>query len=80
MISIAICEDDVMQQQVLEALLNEIGLKESLDIHKFKSGEDLIKSYEGGNKYSIVLLDMQLNEMDGIQTAKIIKQPFTVTE
>ncbi len=74
MISIAICEDDVMQQQVLEALLNEIGLKESLNLHKFNSGEDLIKSYENGNKYSIVLLDMQLNEMDGIQTAKIIKQ------
>ena len=74
MISIAICEDDVKQQQVLEALLNEIGLKESLNLHKFNSGEDLIKSYESGNKYSIVLLDMQLNEMDGIQTAKIIKQ------
>ncbi len=74
MISIAICEDDVKQQQVLEALLNEIGLKESLNLHKFNSGEDLIKSYESGNKYSIVLLDMQLNNMDGIQTAKIIKQ------
>ncbi|MBE0451583.1 MAG: response regulator transcription factor, partial [Clostridia bacterium] len=74
MLSIAICEDDVMQQRSLVALLNEIGLNESLDLHTFNSGEELIKSYESGNRYSIILLDMQLNDLNGIQTAKLIKR------
>lgn len=74
MLEIAICEDDIIQQQRLEVLLFEIGLKESVNLRKFDSGERLIKSYEAGDRYSIILLDMQLNELDGIQTAGIIRK------
>lgn len=60
MLEIAICEDDIIQQERLEILLFEIGLKESINLRKFDSGERLIKSYESGDRYGIILLDMQL--------------------
>lgn len=74
MLEIAICEDEIIQQQKLEELLFEIGLKESINIRKFDSGEALIEAYESGDRYSIILLDMQLDGLDGIQTAKIIRK------
>lgn len=74
MLNIAICEDDLNQQQIIKALLTEIGYNDSFKIHIFGSGEDFIKSYEDGNRYSIILLDMQMNDLNGIQTAKVIKQ------
>lgn len=74
MLNIAICEDDLNQQQTIKELLTEIGYDESFNIYIFGSGEELIQSYEDGNRYSIILLDMQMNNLNGIQTAKVIKQ------
>jgi len=74
MLDIAICEDDIIQQERLEILLSEIGLQESINLRKFDSGERLIKSYESGDRYGIILLDMQLDQLDGIQTAGIIRE------
>lgn len=74
MLDIAICEDDIMQQERLEMLLFEIGLKESINLRKFDSGEKLIKAYESGDRYGLILLDMQLDQLDGIQTAEIIRE------
>jgi DNA-binding LytR/AlgR family response regulator len=74
MLDIAICEDDIIQQEKLEKLLFEIGLKDSINLGKFDSGEALIKSYELGDRYGIILLDMQLDKLDGIQTAEIIRK------
>lgn len=74
MLDIAICEDDIIQQERLEILLSEIGLQESINLRKFDSGERLIKSYESGDRYGIILLDMQLDQLNGIQTAGIIRE------
>lgn len=74
MLDITICEDDIIQQEKLEKLLFEIGLKDSINLVKFDSGEALIKSYESGDRYGIILLDMQLDKLDGIQTAEIIRK------
>ncbi len=71
MLEIAICEDDIIQQERLEMLLFEIGLKETINLRKFDSGERLIKSYESGDRYGIILLDMQLDQLDGIQTLEL---------
>lgn len=74
MLTIAICEDDKIQQQQLEKLIFDIGLKESIKLDKFDSGEELVQAYEAEERYSIILLDMHMNELDGIQTAEIIRK------
>ena len=74
MLRIAICEDDRKQQQLLENYITNLKLRESYELEKFDSGEDLVRAYEDGERYSIILLDMQLKELDGIQTAEIIRK------
>jgi DNA-binding LytR/AlgR family response regulator len=71
---IAICEDDRKQQQLLENYITALKLGEPYELEKFDSGEDLVRVYENGQKFSIILLDMQLAELDGIQTAEIIRK------
>ncbi len=74
MLTIAICEDDLMQQEEMIYLIKEMGLNESTEIKKYTSGEALIDAYETGENFSIILLDMQMNELDGIQTANVIRK------
>lgn len=74
MLTIAICEDELQQQQELEALILDMGLKESINLQKYSSGEELVKAYVANKRFSIILLDMQMNELDGIETAEIIRK------
>lgn len=74
MLTIAICEDDKMQQQEIEKYVRSLFMDEPIDIDVYDSGEDLLAGYKCGKKYSVILLDMQMKELDGIQTAKAIKE------
>jgi len=74
MLKIAICEDDKEQQQILESLITSEQLSEPYELEKFDSGEDLVSVYEAGQRFSIILLDMKMKELDGIQTAEIIRK------
>lgn len=74
MLTIAICEDNKMQQNEIERYVRNVYDDESVDIDIYDSGEALIEGYRMGKKYSIILLDMQMKELDGIETAKAIKE------
>lgn len=73
MIRIAICEDEKDQQELLEGYINEasksLSLQYKLDI--FSSGEELLESYS--KDFDIVLLDIQLGEINGMDTARKIR-------
>ena len=73
MIRIAICEDEKDQQELLEGYINEVfkslSLQYKLDI--FSSGEELLESYS--KDFDIVLLDIQLGEINGMDTARKIR-------
>jgi len=74
MLKIAICEDDIKQCQTIENLINNAELKEPYKVEQFDSGEALVKAYQEQQRFSIILLDMQMGELDGIQTAEIIRK------
>lgn len=74
MLTIAICEDDLKQQRELEERIADMDLKEAIDLCKFNYGEELLQDYEAGKRFSIILLDMQMNVLDGIQTAKLVRE------
>lgn len=74
MIRIAICEDNKEQQNHLEKLILSQEKKDSFEIHKFDSGENLIKEVDAGQSFPIILLDMKMKELDGIQTAEAIRK------
>ncbi|PKM54605.1 MAG: hypothetical protein CVV00_07455 [Firmicutes bacterium HGW-Firmicutes-5] len=74
MLTFAICEDDLLQQEEMINLIRKMGFDESLDIKTYRSGEDLIHAYEEELRFSVLLLDMKMNELDGIQTANVIRK------
>lgn len=69
MIKIAICDDEVTTLHRTKLYLEEYPIKFSID--EFTSGESLLQSPE---KYEIILLDIDMAGINGIETAKKIRQ------
>jgi DNA-binding LytR/AlgR family response regulator len=74
MIRIAIVEDDSLfyrqMQQNLERYQRERG--EALSVTVFNDGEEILERY--GNGFDIILMDIQLQYLDGMKTAEGIRQ------
>lgn len=75
MIKIAICDDDVKLSGKLETLLNgeclARGIRPEIDV--FYDGSPLARSIIKGDRYSIIFLDIEMKELDGITTARMIR-------
>lgn len=74
LINIAICEDEKKQQLKIKKMIENLKLSETYELHTFSSGEELIDSYDNDQRFSIILLDMKMNELNGIQTAEIVRR------
>lgn len=74
MYNIAICEDEVIQANQLESLFKKYEKNENVvfNIDKFSSGELLIEM--GYDKYDIIVLDIKMDQINGIEVAKIIRK------
>ncbi len=70
---IAICEDEQEQQKLLEEIIHSLNLGFAYEIHKFSSGEDLVRAYKNKENFAIIFMDMQLGGMNGIRAVEIIK-------
>jgi len=73
-LNIAICEDEIEQQQIIVEMLNNLEINEKFLVHKFSSGEELIEAYAKSKRFSIILLDMKMKGIDGIKTARRIRE------
>ena len=69
----AVCDDEKTMQNCLSVLLEEYGMKKGVDIliDKFENGYDLLRS---SRKYEIVFMDYQMDGIDGIETARKIRE------
>ncbi|GEM_PF-2433772 len=74
MYKVAICEDNQEQQKCIKGLIEKLEIPDIHEIETFDSGETLVEAYKRGNQYSIILLDMQMDELDGIETGEIIQR------
>ncbi len=79
MFRIAICDDEpYFREQMKEMLLQymqDSGVFYKIDL--FQSGTELIELGIELNQYKIIFLDINMDEMDGIQTAKKIREQNT---
>ena len=66
---IAICDDEVSMVQILEEKIKKL-LPDAV-IDKYLSGDELIVS---DSKPDILFLDIQMPGMDGMETAKVLRQ------
>lgn len=74
MYKVAICEDNQEQQKYIKELIKKLEIPDIQEIETFDSGETLVEAYKRGNQYSIILLDMQMDELNGIETGEIIQR------
>ena len=68
--TVLIVEDDLANYKLLEGLLK----RTNINILWAKSGPEAIKAFKTPNKINLILMDIQLPEMDGLEATKIIKK------
>ena len=73
----AICDDDNTDRILVGKILQEKmkNRREPLTIEYFECGEDLVEKYESGKqKYDLLILDIYMKYMDGMDAAKRIRR------
>jgi signal transduction histidine kinase len=68
-IKILYAEDNPVNQRVTQLLLQKIGVECEIAIN----GQEAIEMYNN-NQFDLILMDMQMPEVDGIESAKQIRQ------
>lgn len=68
MLKIAICDDDINVANELEKIVCALPVS-NLDTEIFSSGNELIRHFLEGREYQIVLLDIKMPSVSGIDTA-----------
>ena len=71
MLKIALCEDDQLQRELVKNYIDRSLLNRNYEIFEFKSGEELIANYP--QKLDILFLDIQMEEVNGMDAAKKIR-------
>ncbi len=74
-IKIAICDDDIKDLAKLHAYVSRYGEKRHVpfSISDYRSGKELIDAIEQGYDPGIVLLDINMDQMDGLTAARRIR-------
>lgn len=76
MLSIAICDDEeyfrIREKQLILKYMSEKDCKCTIDT--FESGKTLLNLKESLSQYDIIFLDINMEEIDGIETAKEIRK------
>lgn len=75
MIRIAICDDEKYFREKIGRLLREYSLEQKFDINieSFASGEEFL-AFEKKEMFDAIFLDINMEKMNGIETAKRIRQ------
>lgn len=72
MLRIGICEDAESDQKSLRSVLGETAASAGLQVEEkfFTSGEDLLERVDAGEKFDLLMLDIYLTGINGIETAR----------
>ena len=74
MIKIAVAEDDLQYANQLKQYMAQFekDFGQKLDVTYYVDGADLVKDYQ--NQYEVLLLDIEMTKMDGMTTARHIRE------
>lgn len=67
--NILLAEDDAINQFVAKTILNKLGYMPDIA----KNGHEALLMWES-NKYNLILMDMQMPDIDGVEATKIIRR------
>lgn len=71
--NIAICDDEQAFINEFKEQLGELASGMEYTVTEYKSGEALLSEFTSG-KYDIILLDIEMGEINGIETARRIRE------
>ncbi|HYH13956.1 MAG TPA: PAS domain S-box protein, partial [Flavisolibacter sp.] len=71
---ILLVEDNEINQKVTSLILQKKGL--FIDIAN--NGKEAVEMLEGGKKYDLIIMDLQMPEMNGFQTTIYIRQKLSI--
>lgn len=84
MLQIAICDDSDIElshmSQIIEELKTSIISKYNIQCDTYLSGLDLLMSVENGTNYDIIILDVVMPFMTGIEVAMEIRKKNTISK
>lgn len=71
---IAVCDDSSFDTETISSYILELKNQSIFpEISKYSSGPDLLEDYKKGRRFQCVILDMLMVPMDGISTAKALR-------
>lgn len=75
MLKIAICDDEKLYCENIREIISEYCAKRKIEFQAelFKSGNDFVALENSINQFHIVYLDINMDGLDGIKTAEIIR-------
>lgn len=71
---ICICDDDIFTVKEIRNLLLPFQTEDGFEISELYSGEELLEHYESGNSFDIIFLDIEMQDINGIEAAERIRQ------
>ena len=76
MIKIAICDDESFTCQQIEGMIQESSLtsENKVDVDIFYTGEGLIRTLASGMEYDFVILDIELEQLNGVEVGIYIRE------
>ena len=76
MIKIAVCDDEKIFVDRISEIVKKFFVAQNMDcqVDAFDSGKVFVQLEEKMGKYDIVFMDMQMDGMDGLQTAKCLRR------
>lgn len=77
MITIALCDNDILYlKETLYRSVMAAAYKAKIqaDIHLFSNGNKLLREYENGNRFDIVILDIDMPFIDGKELAARLRR------
>lgn len=76
MYKISICEDESIFRQEQEAICRKVCNKLNIEceITAFESGKELMNAYANGAHYDLLLLDIVMDELNGMELARSLRK------
>ncbi len=77
---IAICDDEILQLELLKHYVEKWAKEEEINctIELFKSAESFHFQWLEDSSYDIILLDIQMAELSGMELAKLIREKMNI--
>ena len=80
MYHIVICDDDKNFINYMKKIMLADGLsKEVVTFYEYQSGEEMIRNLDYNMDYDLLILDMQMDQLDGNETARLFREKYAHT-